>query len=92
MATITVIVKNTTSDALTVHVFDLFANGRREIFDPRENREQPFNLAHNEATPPLAVNAEADLDILKGRIAYEADHGPRLDRIPVEDGQTVEIT
>lgn len=92
MATITVVVKNTTSNEYTVHVFDRFANGRREIFDPRVPNQQPFYLAKDEMTPPLTVNASVDLDVLKGKISFSVDNGPNLDDIDVEDGQIVEIT
>lgn len=80
MAQIGVQILNDTSDNWNVHVFDRFAQGRREVQD------SPFALAVNETSPQFGINADADG---MGKLEWRADGGPSLDNVEVRDGTVV---
>jgi hypothetical protein len=82
MAQIYVSVLNDTSDNQNVHVFDQFANGKREVGG------SPFALASKDQSPPFMVNAD---DGGKGQIEYRCDGGPTNSYIDVHDGDVVKV-
>lgn len=82
MPQINVTVSNRTSDDQNIHIFDLFATGRREVGG------SPFPLAVDEQSRSFSVNANA---AGVGRIEYVCDGGPSLTNIDVTDQQNYEI-
>lgn len=82
MTQISVAVINRTTDNQNVHVFDQFANGRREV------TRSPFALASGEYSSFFEINADSGGN---GVIAYQCDGGPSLSSIDVVDGKVVDV-
>jgi hypothetical protein len=82
MPAINITISNKTSDDQNVHVYDLFASGRRQV------NGSPFPLAVDETSPQFSVNANAERI---GEIEYACDGGPSLSAIEVTDQQNYEI-
>ena len=82
MPAIKITISNKTSDDQNVHVYDLFAGGRRQVDG------SPFPLAVDETSVQFSVNANSSHS---GEIEYACDGGPSLSGIEVTDQQNYEI-
>jgi hypothetical protein len=72
---IMIVVTNDSHDSSNVSVYDLFANGKRDV-----NNGNPFALAAGASTGPIGINANLDGT---GTIEWDCNPGGSLSNVTV---------
>jgi len=80
-ATLSIQVRNDTSNDYIVHVYDMFGGGNREVSG------SPFALARSDLSSAFFINSSGG----RGRVMYRCEGGPSLSDIDVSDGDVVSI-